>query len=483
MKSLSSRSSFFLVLGLAGAIVAITTRATSQIGQPKATVALQSTSPGTSQSGNVNISGTAIAGRVQAGGVGLRTSVGPPPGGTGFTYDAGTSNLDFWVNVAVAISVSSQLGLTVNGPVSAAGLGLTTSTGAPPGGIGLTNTAGSACTWAGNVIRECITPAGDVGIGTTVPTAKLHVEGGAKVAGIGLTTSPGPPPGGTGFTYDASTNTTFNWVNGGIAGSTLGNFSMRVNGPVFIGTTTGSGALNVNGNVILQGTGSLFANDATIAATGGAGRLFGSINNGWGAMTGRTATGANWYFLGPVGGVTNGGVGVLNNAGTTLIGGLIRDTATNQSQLFANIKPFVEPNPNDPETDIWYNAIEGPEAAMYVRGTGTLVNGRGAIDLPDHFVALADEDGMTVQLTPMSLKSKGLAVANQSLGGIEVGELMEGRGSYRFHWEVKAVRSKHRDFKVVRPWDTTVIAGVNMEDAWTARLKENPEYKNRIAKK
>jgi hypothetical protein len=62
------------------------------------------------------------------------------------------------------------------------------------------------------------------------------------------------------------------------------------------------------------------------------------------------------------------------------------------------------PNPDQPETDIVYAAIEGPEAA-YVRGAGRLVEGAATIDLPQHFVSIASNRGMTGQLTPNSSAS------------------------------------------------------------------------------
>jgi len=57
---------------------------------------------------------------------------------------------------------------------------------------------------------------------------------------------------------------------------------------------------------------------------------------------------------------------------------------------------------------------------------------------------------MTVILTPLSGKSKGLAVVNKKSTGFEVEELMEGSGTYEFDWEVKCVRAGHEGFEVVR---------------------------------
>jgi hypothetical protein len=134
---------------------------------------------------------------------------------------------------------------------------------------------------------------------------------------------------------------------------------------------------------------------------------------------------------------------------------------------------------DDPSRDIWYGCIEGPELAMYVRGTARLVNGRARIELPDHFRKLADEQGMTVQLTPLSPDSKGLCVVRKGLDGIEVAELLNGRGNYEFDWEVKAVRKEHRDFQVYRPWDEVMPGGTDPAEAWEARLKSIQERQAR----
>jgi hypothetical protein len=133
----------------------------------------------------------------------------------------------------------------------------------------------------------------------------------------------------------------------------------------------------------------------------------------------------------------------------------------------------------DPSRDIWYGCIEGPELAMYVRGTARLVNGRARIELPDHFRKLADEQGMTVQLTPLSPDSKGLCVVRKGLDGIEVAELLNGRGNYEFDWEVKAVRKEHRDFQVYRPWDEVMPGGTDPAEAWQARLQSIQERQAR----
>ena len=138
--------------------------------------------------------------------------------------------------------------------------------------------------------------------------------------------------------------------------------------------------------------------------------------------------------------------------------------------VFADVKSFRVPNPNDVKTDIWYASIEGPEAAAYLRGTARLNNGRAFIPFPEHFKSIATLDGMTVQLTPRSAESNGLAVISQTVDGVTVCELQKGKGTYDFDWRVEAVRKGHEDFQVLRPWDEDVNAS-DRERRWKARLK------------
>lgn len=119
--------------------------------------------------------------------------------------------------------------------------------------------------------------------------------------------------------------------------------------------------------------------------------------------------------------------------------------------ISANVKNFRVPNPDQPGTEIWYASLEGPEAGAYVRGTATLTDGEAILKLPDHFRAVAVEAGMTVQVTPLSADSLGLAVIRKSLDGIAVKELHQGKGSYEFDYRITAVRRGHENYRVIRP--------------------------------
>jgi hypothetical protein len=112
---------------------------------------------------------------------------------------------------------------------------------------------------------------------------------------------------------------------------------------------------------------------------------------------------------------------------------------------------FSAPHPTQPDTDIIYACIEGPEAAVFIRGTAHLVNGEARVPLPDHFAHVANLDTMTVHVTPLSADSVGLAVVAKGPAGFVVRELQRGSGNYGFDWDVKCVRRGHEDYRVLRP--------------------------------
>ena len=126
------------------------------------------------------------------------------------------------------------------------------------------------------------------------------------------------------------------------------------------------------------------------------------------------------------------------------------------SEMCATVKNFRVPHPANDSEEIWYASLEGPEAGAYCRGTATLANGNAIVPLPDHFRHIAGESGITVQVTPLSAESCGLAVVAKSPDMIEVCELQNGTGNYKFDFFVTAVRVGYEDFEVIRskedPW-------------------------------
>lgn len=184
----------------------------------------------------------------------------------------------------------------------------------------------------------------------------------------------------------------------------------------------------------------------------GIGRLGGTTNTGALLLNGDNKSinvyaGNNFLSADP-NAVNRGMVTVSDNNNTRRAGMFVNDL--NQGVLFADIKNFCVDHPNNQEQQIWYASLEGPEAAAYVRGTAQLKNGSCFVEFPDHFKAIANPDGMTVSLSPMSADTYGLAVIEKTEQGILVKELMNRKGNFKFDWEVKAVRRGHEQFEVIR---------------------------------
>ncbi|MHC5027670.1 MAG: hypothetical protein ACYTGR_13025, partial [Planctomycetota bacterium] len=184
-----------------------------------------------------------------------------------------------------------------------------------------------------------------------------------------------------------------------------------------------------------------------------------STATGRGQM-GEGAGAGNAFFFGANG---NANVAISNLSGLPNNGIVaVQDSAgNNQALMYVNnlgqgivagaLKSFVAEDPDNPEVEYWYASIEGPEAAIYVRGTAMLVAGEVTIALPEHFSKMATVTSMTAHLTPLSAESMGLAVVEKSLDRIVVRELQRGTGTYEFDWEVKAVRRGFEGFEVMRP--------------------------------
>ncbi|MDW3652165.1 MAG: hypothetical protein R8P61_34135, partial [Bacteroidia bacterium] len=186
--------------------------------------------------------------------------------------------------------------------------------------------------------------------------------------------------------------------------------------------------------------------------------LFGSGNNlnvRLGSTGPSTGVAGNKGFIGLYG---NGGEADLQ-AGIEILGSgrghffgasMKLDGTAEVDTLAATVKNFRVQHPTEADKEIWYASIEGPEAAAYVRGTATLVDGKAIIEFPEHFELMIDESSLTISTSPWSADSKGLAVVKRTVHGFEVQELLKGEGNYKFDWEAKAVRKGYENFKVVR---------------------------------
>jgi len=102
---------------------------------------------------------------------------------------------------------------------------------------------------------------------------------------------------------------------------------------------------------------------------------------------------------------------------------------------------FVQPHSQDPTKELAYAFFEGPEHAIFLRGTAKMVDGKAVIETPEHFRLVAGSEGVMVQFTPRSGKSKGLAAVEVTREKIIVEELLDGNGSYDFDYFITAKRA------------------------------------------
>jgi len=184
-----------------------------------------------------------------------------------------------------------------------------------------------------------------------------------------------------------------------------------------IGVKGVGGYKGVEGTVNATGSGSYYGIIGSAISTSGTGYAYGVYGEAAGAGTNYAG-----YFQGDV-----------YVSGTLYKGG----------------GSFIQPHATDPTKEIVYAFFEGPEHAVFLRGTAKLNNGRAIINIPGHFRTVAAKKGITVQFTPRSVKSKGLAAVEVSRERIVVGELMEGDGTYEFDYFITAVRAGFEEHRPV----------------------------------
>ncbi len=197
---------------------------------------------------------------------------------------------------------------------------------------------------------------------------------------------------------------------------------------------------------------------AGVYGTAGGGLPFGGL--GTVGVYGANASTAGW---GVVGSALQRGVqgNRTDTAGTFVTSGVLGFTGTIGVYSFndyggAGVKYFIEPHPTDPTKQINYVSLEGPEAGTYFRGTARSSGGRAVIQIPEDFGIVTDDNGLTVQLTPVGAFAQ-MYVESQDLNQIVVRSSRD----VTFHYLVQGVRKGYADLKPIRENEVFVPSGPN----------------------
>ncbi|MEA2997126.1 MAG: hypothetical protein QOG74_2675, partial [Alphaproteobacteria bacterium] len=106
-------------------------------------------------------------------------------------------------------------------------------------------------------------------------------------------------------------------------------------------------------------------------------------------------------------------------------------------------KTFIIDHPSDPRRYLVHATLEGPEGAVFYRGSARLDHGRAEVALPSYFESLTHTDDRTVILTNIDGFDR-LAVETQRDGKVANGRFVvisdNPDSAQAFDWEVKAVR-------------------------------------------
>lgn len=225
---------------------------------------------------------------------------------------------------------------------------------------------------------------------------------------------------------------------------------VNVGGNIGIGTSVPSEKLHVNGNIASSG-------EIHVTTASGATRVLLDEQANGGVVAVRGSSNTPVSVLSYVTGQPNRGAVSIINASNTIVGAMSVNASGQGDFFVTGAKNFRVPNPHQPGTDIVYASVEGPEAGAYIRGTARLRDGVAVVRLPRHFGSVAADNGITVQVTPLSADSLGLAVTHRSSEEVTVQELAHGRGNYDFDYLVMAVRLGYEDYQVIRPTDETSV--------------------------
>jgi hypothetical protein len=102
-------------------------------------------------------------------------------------------------------------------------------------------------------------------------------------------------------------------------------------------------------------------------------------------------------------------------------------------------KSFIEPHPTDPTKVIQYISLEGAEPGTYFRGKGKFERGVARIAVPEDFRMVTDEEGLSVQVTPIG------GMASVGVMKVDLNEIVvQSSRNLEFFYLVNGIRKSHK---------------------------------------
>ena len=133
-------------------------------------------------------------------------------------------------------------------------------------------------------------------------------------------------------------------------------------------------------------------------------------------------------------------VEITGPTGTTGTTGGVWYDPSNQLFYYSDTKTFVIQHPIDENKYLVHGCLEGPEAGVYYRGKGEIVNNHlTTIELPNYVDRLARN--FTVHLTPIYNHNNGNIIPSYAYGELEDCKFNVYGANGKFSWIVYGLRS------------------------------------------
>ncbi|GHO90351.1 hypothetical protein KSF_003990 [Reticulibacter mediterranei] len=336
-----------------------------------------------------------------------------------------------------SIVIDSEAGNVTGTSLTAKTISITNPTTGTPGGT-ISRDANSLSLTTPNTSDEIHLNTGNVAISNSLSVTgpftvsnTLTANGNASVAG----------------TLNIAGNTSVN--NGSL--NVAGNIS--TSNHLFAGNTSVNGSISINNSVSANGNVAIGVVTPRTQL-----HVLGRISTGLdfssaGAITFFPPDGLAWFHIdnGPAGGRPTGRLRFSfgGNPGDNEVMSIDqgRNVRVTGNFSVSGTKSFVQDHPTDETKQIVYISLEGGEASTYIRGTGTLIDGKAVVDLPEHFRLVTHKEGLTVQLTPRG-EWLQLYVVELNTAQVVVREAQGKNGE--FDYFVQGIREGYEDHQVIQ---------------------------------